>query len=87
MLDPPTSGGNLVVADGYLLIATPRKLVAFGPGPPNRRSPTDGAGSAVSSRVAANREMRSPTTKSSIPAVSAPANSNSDNPVRSTDSR
>ena len=31
--DPPLSGGNLVAANGYLLIATPTKLVAFGPGP------------------------------------------------------
>jgi outer membrane protein assembly factor BamB len=32
--DPPLSGGNLVAANGYLLIATPTKLIAFGPGKP-----------------------------------------------------
>jgi PQQ-like domain len=40
-LEPPTSGGNLVAANGYLLIATPTKLIAFGPGqielPPQER--------------------------------------------------
>lgn len=30
--EPPLSGGNLVAAGGYLLIATPTKLIAFGPG-------------------------------------------------------
>jgi outer membrane protein assembly factor BamB len=29
--DPPLSGGNLVIAGGYLLIATPNNLIAFGP--------------------------------------------------------
>jgi outer membrane protein assembly factor BamB len=29
--EPPLSGGNLVAADGYLLIATPNKLIALGP--------------------------------------------------------
>ncbi len=32
--DPPLSGGNLVAANGYLLIATPTKLVVFGRGTP-----------------------------------------------------
>jgi outer membrane protein assembly factor BamB len=32
MMEPPMSGGNLVVAGGYLLVATPRKLIALGPG-------------------------------------------------------
>ncbi|HEV3417169.1 MAG TPA: hypothetical protein VG056_10160, partial [Pirellulales bacterium] len=30
--EPPVTGGNLVAANGYLLIATPTKLIAFGPG-------------------------------------------------------
>jgi hypothetical protein len=29
--DPPLSGGNLVSASGYLLIATPNRLIALGP--------------------------------------------------------
>ena len=29
--NPPMSGGNLVVAGGYLLIATPTELIALGP--------------------------------------------------------
>jgi outer membrane protein assembly factor BamB len=32
--DPPATAGNLVAADGYLLIATPTKLIAFGHGKP-----------------------------------------------------
>ncbi len=32
--DPPVASGNLVAANGYLLIATPTRLVAFGPGEP-----------------------------------------------------
>ncbi|HEY2147129.1 MAG TPA: PQQ-binding-like beta-propeller repeat protein, partial [Pirellulales bacterium] len=32
--DPPLASGNLVAANGYLLIATPTRLVAFGPGEP-----------------------------------------------------
>ena len=30
--DPPVGDGNLVAAHGWLLIATPQKLIAFGPG-------------------------------------------------------
>jgi outer membrane protein assembly factor BamB len=30
--DPPLSGGNLIAANGYLLIASSTKLTAFGPG-------------------------------------------------------
>ena len=33
-VEPPLSGGNLAAANGYLLIATPTKLIAFGPGTP-----------------------------------------------------
>jgi hypothetical protein len=32
--DPPLSAGNLVAANGYLLIATPTKLICFGTGKP-----------------------------------------------------
>jgi outer membrane protein assembly factor BamB len=32
--DPPLTAGNLVAANGYLLIATPTKLIAFGAGKP-----------------------------------------------------
>jgi outer membrane protein assembly factor BamB len=42
MMDPPTSGGNLVAAAGYLLVATPRKLVAFGPGAPPKAAEDHG---------------------------------------------
>ncbi len=44
--DPPLSAGNLVAANGYLLIATPTKLICFGTGKataPNERILTQNA--------------------------------------------
>ena len=44
--DPPLTAGNLVAANGYLLIATPTKLIAFGagkPASPSERSLTQNA--------------------------------------------
>ena len=32
--DPPLGAGNLVAANGYLLVATPSKLICFGAGKP-----------------------------------------------------
>ena len=62
-LKPPTSAGNLIAANGYLLIATPTKLIAFGPGqveppPPEQilTQSTANMSSGANERVASNAE-------------------------------